>query len=115
MKVYTITDSQGRIRSFSRGKIAWRSVYWAMYRLRRLDRTRYDIHICDLDVGTIDKINANVFYETHLNPKVSEAEIQKLIGVNISLQALKQLYDNQLLNDNTRSLVKVYLESKGIF
>lgn len=114
MKVYTITNDKGRIRSFSRGKIAWKSSYWVLYRLRRLDRTRYDVHICDLDSGTIEKVNANVFYEMHLNPKVSETEIEKMLGVKISLHALKHLYDNWLLNDSARSLVKVYLETKGI-
>lgn len=115
MKLYTITDDKGRIRTFSyKSKLAWRSTHWVLYRLRRLDRSRYDVHICDLDTGVIEKVNAHVFYEMYTNPKVTEAEIENILGVKISLSALKHMYDEHLLSDTTRSLVKVYLESKHI-
>jgi hypothetical protein len=119
IKIYTITRA-GRIMTHgSRNRISWRSAHWVLYRLKRLksrgsDLSAFDVYISDFDTMKIDKMSASAFYETHSNPKETEAEIIKHFGFKTDIVSLKEMLDRGMFNEVTGSLVNEFLLKKGI-
>lgn len=122
--IYVITDKSNRPqkRGNSR-KCAWTSPRWVNYHIGRTRWTRqgdphpatnYNVHIINLENGTIQVVSGVAFVESTKNPVAMKAEILKRLGFEIDLQSLVSMYAANVFTDIVRSNVREFLVEKGI-
>jgi hypothetical protein len=122
--LYVITDKSNRPQKRGNArKCAWTSPRWVNYHIGRSRWSRqedkhpasnYNVHIINLDNGTINIISGSAFVESTKNPEIIKAEILSRFGFAIDLQALVAMYSANVFTDIVRSNVREFLKEKGI-
>lgn len=126
--LFVVTDKQNRPqkRGNSR-KCAWTSPRWVNYHIGRNrwrslgdpygdqhPATNYNVHVINLDNGTVNIVSGIAFVESTKNPEITKAEIFKRFGFGVDLQTLHAMHSSNVFNDSIKAEVGEYLTSKGI-
>jgi hypothetical protein len=125
-KLFAVTDKKGNPVGFGNSnKSAWKSPYWVNYHIgpsrydirnnRHSDKAeRYDVHIIDFTVGTVQKTSAVAFLATHQNPEIIKAETMKMFGFGLDIPTLETMVRANALSNQYMPAAMQYLNSKGI-
>jgi len=104
-------------------KCAWTSPRWVNYHIGRNrwsrpgdphPATNYNVHIINLNDGTMKVISGIAFVESTKNPEVTKAEIFNRFGFAVDLQTLHAMHLSNVFNDSLKYDIREYLIGKGI-
>ncbi len=125
-KLFAVTDKKGNPVAFGNSnKSTWKSPHWVNYHIgpskydirngQNLGRSeRYDVHIIDFNLGTVQKTSGSAFLATHQNPEIIKAETMKMFGFALDIPTLEAMVKANALSHQYMPAAMQYLQAKGI-